>query len=144
MPSRSEAPQIDGSMPVHLFAFNPNPKVLSWERLEYMRLQKLGLGNRYSRHFNVTRTSANMRVPTPTAVERERTAAVSGPRGSRFVKEKSSTSRQTSINNSVAPFATLEKPTCGYFFSDRTDNRKKNFGIPPSDLVKWRTAQFAS
>ena len=41
-------------------------------------------------------------------------------------------------NNSLAPFATLGKPTCGFFFADSTNNRKAKFGIPPSDLVKWR------
>ncbi len=40
--------------------------------------------------------------------------------------------------NSIAPFATLGKPTCGVFFSRETDNKKKKFGIPPSDLMKWR------
>lgn len=41
--------------------------------------------------------------------------------------------------NSIAPFYTQEKPTCGFFFSRCTDNKKKKFGIPPSDLVKWRS-----
>ena len=40
--------------------------------------------------------------------------------------------------NSVAPFATLAKPTCGYFFSRQTDNKKRRTGIPSADLVKWR------
>ncbi|XP_071792413.1 uncharacterized protein [Asterias amurensis] len=40
--------------------------------------------------------------------------------------------------NSVAPFATLAKPTCGFFFSRVTDNKKRRTGIPPADLVKWR------
>ena len=43
-----------------------------------------------------------------------------------------------SHSNSLAPFSTVGKPTCGYFFSRVTDNKKKKFGIPPSDLVKWR------
>ena len=41
--------------------------------------------------------------------------------------------------NKVAPFSTLGKPTCGFNFSRDTDNRKKNFGIMPSNLVKWRS-----
>ena len=41
-------------------------------------------------------------------------------------------------NNSAAPFFTMQKPTCGYFFSRGTDNKKKKFGIPPSNLVMWR------
>ncbi|XP_071822936.1 uncharacterized protein [Apostichopus japonicus] len=42
------------------------------------------------------------------------------------------------IANSVAPFSTLSKPTCGYFFSRLTDQKKRRSGIPPADLVKWR------
>ena len=41
--------------------------------------------------------------------------------------------------NSIAPFHTMSKPTCGVFFSRATDNKKRKFGIPPSDLVKWRS-----
>jgi hypothetical protein len=31
------------------------------------------------------------------------------------------------VNNSLAPFYTEEKPTCGFFFSRGTDNKKKKF-----------------
>jgi len=41
-------------------------------------------------------------------------------------------------SNSLAPFSTVGKPTCGYFFSRDTNNRKIKFGIPPCDNVKWR------
>ncbi|XP_020893897.1 uncharacterized protein LOC110232994 [Exaiptasia diaphana] len=41
--------------------------------------------------------------------------------------------------NSLAPFSTLGKPTCGYYFSHLTDNKKYKTGIPPSDLVAWRS-----
>ena len=127
---------------VHLYSFNPNPHVLTWQRLEYMRLQQLGISNRYSRHFNVTRTSPRMKVSTPTHKERERNLALSGFRGG--VQDDAGGQKGSKVNNSVAPFATTGKPTCGYFFSTGTDNRKRNFGIPPSDLVKWRTAQYSS
>ena len=41
-------------------------------------------------------------------------------------------------SNSIWPFCTMEKPSCGYFFSRNTDN-KKRLGIPPStNTVKWR------
>jgi hypothetical protein len=39
----------------------------------------------------------------------------------------------------MAPFATLGKKTCGYGFNYETDNRKKDFGIPPADLPRWRS-----
>ena len=41
-------------------------------------------------------------------------------------------------SNSTAPFFTMQKPTCGYFFSQLTDNRKKKIGIPATNLVLWR------
>ncbi|ELT96780.1 hypothetical protein CAPTEDRAFT_225125 [Capitella teleta] len=43
------------------------------------------------------------------------------------------------LNNSVAPFATMGKPTCGFFFSRGTDHRKRNFGIPATNVAAWRT-----
>lgn len=49
---------------------------------------------------------------------------------------------QKSQRNKLAPFKTLGKPTCGFNFSRETDNRKKNFGIMPSDLVKWRSEKI--
>jgi len=42
-------------------------------------------------------------------------------------------------SNSLAPFATLAKPTCGYFFSRSTDHKKRLTGIPPTNTVKWRS-----
>lgn len=44
-----------------------------------------------------------------------------------------------SMSNSMSPFHTSIKPTCGYFFSRDTDNKKRRIGIPPSDLVSWRS-----
>lgn len=41
--------------------------------------------------------------------------------------------------NSLAPFSTLGKSTCGYYFSRETDNKKMKTGIPPSNLVAWRS-----
>lgn len=41
--------------------------------------------------------------------------------------------------NSLAPFSTLGKSTCGYYFSRGTDNKKRKTGIPPSNLVAWRS-----
>jgi hypothetical protein len=45
-------------------------------------------------------------------------------------------------SNSLWPFCTMEKPSCGYFFSRNTDN-KKRLGIPPStNTVKWRNGKL--
>lgn len=41
--------------------------------------------------------------------------------------------------NRLAPFSTSGKSTCGYYFSRDTDNKKRKTGIPPSDLVAWRS-----
>ena len=42
---------MENSSPMGL-AYNPNPRTLTWERLEKMRLKKIGLQNRYSRHLS--------------------------------------------------------------------------------------------
>jgi len=43
-------------------------------------------------------------------------------------------------SNSIAPFTTLApKPTCGFYFNRETINKKVRIGVPPSDLVKWRS-----
>ena len=44
--------------------------------------------------------------------------------------------------NSIAPFASLGKPTCGYFFSRATDNKKRLIGILPTNTVQWRTNEL--
>lgn len=41
--------------------------------------------------------------------------------------------------NSLPLFATMYKPTCGYYFSYDTDNKRRLIGIPPVNLGKWRT-----
>jgi len=33
----------------------------------------------------------------------------------------------------------LLQPTCGYYFTRDTVNKKVRIGVPPSDLVKWRS-----
>ena len=115
----------------------PDNRVLTWHRLERLRLEKLGLPTKYSRYFTVTRSSQESQSPVfdPLAVhsgvhlhalERSKT------------KPENQTTKITQINV-VAPFTTLMKPTCGYFFSRNTDNRKKKIGIPATDLVKYRS-----
>lgn len=71
-------------------------------------------------------------------------------RNSNSVKSTSETPAKTNIPvqqlsnprmkyvNSLAPFSTLGKSTCGYYFSRETDNKKRKTGIPPSNLVAWR------
>lgn len=42
------------------------------------------------------------------------------------------------FRNKLAPFWTMEKPTCGVKFSRETNNRRKKLDIEPSNLVRWR------
>lgn len=132
--------------PQEYIPYNPNPKTLTWERLETMRLRKLGLAsNKYSRHFNVLRTSRRDSMRNDGTTLELAGSCGASPREAQVMASKLSKKESKSAGptkstkmNSIAPFATVEKPTCGYFFNFRTDNKKIKFGIPASDLVKWR------
>lgn len=39
----------------------------------------------------------------------------------------------------MAPFASLGKPTCGYFFTRDISHKKRLIGINPTNTVKWRS-----
>lgn len=109
---------------------------LTWEHLEIVRLKKLGIPNRYSRHLGRDFTMPLERHPStgPSWKTELKPTPATG------TGEKKEGGKAVSTNNSLAPFYTLAKPTCGFFFSRQTDNKKRKFGIPPSDLVKWRSA----
>lgn len=113
-------------------AFNPNPAHLTWERLETLRLRRLGIPNRYSRHCNIV---YNGQEAAAIKMEREAKFGTIPAPGMTTPDKKGA-----KTNNSIAPFYTHEKRTCGYFFSRDTDNKKRSFGIPPSDLVAWRSS----
>ena len=113
---------------------HPNRLTVSWERLEAKRGAQLGLSS--PRHYyNVTRTRMQDtdNNQTKDALRASMNSAAVAPQSAVGCPVKS---------NSMAPWSSLGKPTCGYFFTDQTDNKKKNFGIPPSNLVKWR--QFSA
>ncbi|XP_040585241.1 putative uncharacterized protein GUCA1ANB [Mesocricetus auratus] len=42
-------------------------------------------------------------------------------------------------SNSLNPFYTLQKPTCGYLYRRETDHTRKPFDVPPANLILWRT-----
>ena len=112
----------------HHFDFNQSQQTINWERLEYIRLKKLNLGpERYSRHFQ--RFQGSMEKPSGSITEMQ-----GQPTHYKITK-----SGEVRKSNSMAPFTTVGKPTCGYFFTRDTDNKKKKIGIPPTNLVKWRT-----
>jgi len=118
----------DPAGPVHQHGFNPNPRTINWERLELMRLQKLHLGpERYSRHFQRFQRMDDQAHPVSMSF---------GGSPTEYVITKTGEIKKS---NSIAPFSTVGKPTCGFFFSRVTDNKKKKIGIPPTNLVKWRS-----
>jgi len=41
--------------------------------------------------------------------------------------------------NTIAPFASLGKPTCGYFFTRNIGHQKRLIGINATNTVKWRS-----
>lgn len=57
--------------------------------------------------------------------------------------EAVSTQQPRRVPNFVSPFYTMSlKPTCGYYFSRETDNRKMRIGIAPTDLSAWRSIKL--
>lgn len=42
-------------------------------------------------------------------------------------------------SNSLNPFYTLQKPTCGYLYRRDTDHTRKRFDVPPANMVLWRS-----
>lgn len=46
------------------------------------------------------------------------------------------------FSNTLAPFCTNEKGTCGVRFSRENDHRKIRHGISPANLPKWRSWEF--
>lgn len=42
-------------------------------------------------------------------------------------------------HNTMAPFASLGKPTCGYFFTRNVSHHKRLIGINATNTVKWRS-----
>ncbi|XP_045397895.1 putative uncharacterized protein GUCA1ANB isoform X2 [Lemur catta] len=42
-------------------------------------------------------------------------------------------------SNSLNPFYTLQKPTCGYLYRRDTDHTRKCFDVPSANLILWRS-----
>ena len=94
----------------------------------------------YSRHISNDLKEAATKTPTSARFEN-----ITNNNSGREIKKKPDIPVQclaepwTRQVNSLAPFSTLGKYTCGYYFSRDTDNKKRKTGIPPSDLVSWRS-----
>lgn len=46
---------------------------------------------------------------------------------------------ETNGMNSLAPFASSHKPTCGYFYNRTADHKKRLIGINSINTVSWRS-----
>eukprot|EP00918_Siedleckia_nematoides_P076106 GHVU01166486.1.p1 GENE.GHVU01166486.1~~GHVU01166486.1.p1 ORF type:complete len:149 (+),score=2.46 GHVU01166486.1:260-706(+) len=140
--------------------FNPHPRTITWQRLEALRMKKLGLKfEKFSRHFNLARQS-QMSVRSNPRYEGAMVTRSLDPdtgvghgvidsayqttTGTTASKIFVTSGKGTQKSNSIAPFATVGKPTCGVFFSRGTDHRKQKFGIAPTNLVKWRSASHTA
>ena len=156
MPQHSHVNDVLGATASEaaIMRFNPDRKTVVWERLEQKRIQQLGLNPQYSRYFNVTRSIRPKpqckpisiggpplsEAPIPPEVEPSQlTPQMPGMTPTNTLQIPLVETGRIRKGNSVAPFCTEGKPTCGYYFSRGTDNKKKAIGIPPSDLVKWRS-----
>ncbi|XP_048661271.1 putative uncharacterized protein GUCA1ANB [Marmota marmota marmota] len=61
---------------------------------------------------------------------------VVAPQGQKVDKQRFSF-YTSQYSNSLNPFYTLQKPTCGYLYRRDTDHTRKRFDVPPANLVLW-------
>ncbi|KAM4816140.1 ciliary microtubule inner protein 3 [Urocitellus parryii] len=61
---------------------------------------------------------------------------VVAPRGQKVDKHRFNF-YTSQYSNSLNPFYTLQKPTCGYLYRRDTDHTRKRFDVPPANLVLW-------
>nr|XP_058931690.1 putative uncharacterized protein GUCA1ANB [Kogia breviceps] len=47
-------------------------------------------------------------------------------------------------SNTLNPFYTLQKPTCGYLYRRDTDHTRKRLDMPPANMVSWCSKACAS
>merc|ERR1712097_30209 len=100
-------------------------------RISHVQENQTNNDQRYSRH-------SRHKSKSPTTERDLQLGGIMGSITTTMTKDGS----QAPQRNKLAPFKTLGKPTCGFNFSRETDNRKKKFGIMPSNLVKWRSEKI--
>nr|XP_040138586.1 putative uncharacterized protein GUCA1ANB isoform X2 [Ictidomys tridecemlineatus] len=61
---------------------------------------------------------------------------VVAPRGQKVDKHRFNF-YTSQYSNSLNPFYTLQKPTCGYLYRRDTDHTRKRFDVLPANLVLW-------
>jgi len=93
-----------------------------YEYLERKRLQKLGLNESYSSFY----------LTPPTTMSNK-------ARRSRN-EDQGLANRPTTLltYNTLSPFGTMGKPTCGPAYSVEADYRRVQIDVPPADLTRYR------
>lgn len=94
----------------------------------------------YSRHLSPEKTNRSSSSTASSSTKSSKSTSSTSPKKIEpGIKVQRLSDPRFRYVNSLAPFSTLGKATCGYYFSDQTDHKKYKTGIPPSDLVAWRT-----
>ncbi|XP_066215532.1 putative uncharacterized protein CIMIP3 [Saccopteryx leptura] len=151
-PGLNRAPSPPGSLPAHAPRSPPRPR----DGRQVVRAPpfawKCELPGQDSQRASVPgygpKTPSGKKVKAPLSrswkQDREQTLAaayvpvVVDPRGWNPDKLRFNfyTSQHT---NSLSPFYTLQKPTCGYLYRRDTDHTRKLFDVPPANKVLWRS-----
>ncbi|KAF6112641.1 hypothetical protein HJG60_000538 [Phyllostomus discolor] len=97
-------------------------------------------------HGPKTPSSKKMKAPLSRSwkQDREQTLAaayvpvVVDPRGQNVDKLRFNF-YSSQYSNSLSPFYTLQKPSCGYLYHRDTDHTRKRFDVPPANVALWRS-----
>jgi len=116
---------------------NTDLRVIVYESMEQMRASKIGV--KPLQGFDVTRAKKAEALNKHRRSLPPMSATPVAPQLQPLQAQNEAPGGLTR-SNSIAPFTTLApKPTCGYYFNRETINKKVRIGVPPSDLVKWRS-----
>lgn len=131
--------------PKEVFEQHSNQQLQRWYTLEGLRLRNLGLQRRL-RWQPHSPGNSSPRQSIQSAREGYRSSTES-PRG-RTMSARIDQEREMELmplpdtngfHNTLAPFKTNDKPTCGFYFSRDIDHRKKQHGLIAADVPKWRS-----
>jgi len=112
-------------MPIHTFSDENRQTRRNYEYFERKRLRELKLNEAYSMFYLKSRGSKKkVRFET------------------RWGQDKDDNDQQRMLTlsrcNTLLPFATMGKTTCGAAFSDEADHRRQQIDVPPADITRWR------
>lgn len=122
---------------------------------EYVKMSKKSrIVNRQKAHVFKDRFGDVDPINTKLYYDKIRQNAVDQPGTHKLIKNvhyfdinKQEIAMWKTSRNMLWPYCTMEKPSCGYYFSRQTDNRKilGNHTIPLSaNIVRWRTNGVSS